>query len=436
MTGQLIRENGIWSNRKGADENGPSHVRNIRDAGYRTAVIGKTHLWRDGPGMKPGRHVRDMDQNLEAWGFEHRLEVNDPIGTAVADCRYTDYLASKGLLEAHRNYMRTWINEAYGKGDPKPWNQQPSPVPAGDDIDSFIGRSAVEWLKAYDSDRPFYLQVQFTGPHDPFDGPQTYRDLYADVPIDPGIPAPPQPMPPSTEARRRRSQAVAQATPQQRRQWRVNYYANISLIDEWIGRILAALERKGMLSNTWIILCSDHGEMLGDHGMWSKANFFEQSVRVPCVLRPSRTPKLGNSVGWQSAALIEHIDLPVTMLDIAGAKELDGSLGRSLLPYIDLKADDPEAHRGKDAVLSELFGQSTVITDDYKLTVRTEDNEPIQLFDLCSDPMEQRNVLDDTNYTDTIASLVSTHLDPLGHRIDRDKLNEYLEYVRDTGRVN
>jgi len=426
MTGQLVRENGIWSNRLDADECGPSHVRNIRDAGYFTAVIGKTHLWRDGPGMKPGRHIREMDHNLDAWGFDYRLEVNDPMGTAVAGCHYTDYLGSKGLLEAHRGHIMKWADDAYRKRDPRPWNQPPAPVPSGEDIDSFVGRNAVEWLGAYDRDEPFYLQVQFTGPHDPYDSPRPYRDLYDASLLDPGITELPRPM----------SSAVAQATTQQRQQWRVNYYANITLIDEWIGRILSTLEQRRTLDNTWIIFNSDHGEMLGDHGLWSKANFYEQSVHVPCILRPPAARPLRNGAGWRSPALIEHVDLPVTMIDIAGAEALKTSLGRSLLPYVDLDTGDSKASRGKDAVLSELFGESTVITKDFKLTVRTEDREPRQLFDLRSDPMELDNVVNSSRYEDTIASLSSAHLVPMEHRIDREKLDEYREYVRETGRVN
>lgn len=435
MTGQLVRENGIWSNRSGADEHGPSHVRNIRDAGYTTAVIGKTHIWRHSASGKPGLHVKEMDHNLEAWGFDYRLEINDPIETAWMECHYTDYLASKGLLEAHRDFIKAWVKEAYRIGDPKPWNQVPSPVPAGDDIDSFVGRRAVQWLKDYDSDQPFYLQVQFTGPHDPYDGPQSYRDRYDASLLDPGISELPQPIP-SSGGPMDRCPSVAQSTTEQRQQWRVGYYANITLIDDWIGEILSALEDKGALDSTWIIFNSDHGEMLGDHGMWSKANFYEQSIHVPCILRPPKTRPLKNAAGWTSAALIEHVDLPVTMIDIAGAKALDESVGRSLLPYVDLDADDAEASRGKDAVLSELFGQSTICTNHYKLTVRVDDGKPRQLFDLRKDPKELKNVVGDSGYADTISSLVSAYLDPMEHRIDREKLHAYREYVRETGRVN
>lgn len=436
MDGRLIRENGIWSNRTGGDPHGPSHVRNIRDAGYRTAVIGKTHLWRHSASGKPGLHVREMDHNLAAWGFDHRLEINDPIETAWMDCHYTDYLESKGLLEVHRDFIKTWVKAAYRKGDPIPWMQTPSPVPEGDDIDSFVGRNAVEWLRDYEDEKPFYLQVQFTGPHDPYDGPESYRDLYSASDIDPGITEHPAPPVPAGMNPLERCPSVAKATTEQRQKWRIGYYANITLIDEWIGRILATLEQRGELDNTLIIFNSDHGEMLGDHGLWSKANSYRQSIHVPCILRPPKSHPLSNGEGWASDALIEHIDLPVTMIEAAGAEPLAGSLGRSLMPYVDLNADDPEASRGKDAVLSEIFGQSTLCTGDYKLTVRVEDNRPHQLFDLRSDPDELRNVVKDEGYTETIASLVSEHLEPMASRIDQEKLEDYREYVRRTGRVN
>ena len=73
MTGQLPRENGVWSNARGADVNGPSHVRSIRDADYYTAGVGKTHLWRTGPGPKAGLHAKDMAHILSAWGFNHSV---------------------------------------------------------------------------------------------------------------------------------------------------------------------------------------------------------------------------------------------------------------------------------------------------------------------------------------------------------------------------
>ena len=151
MTGQLVRENGIWSNRSGADPLGPSHVRNIRDHGYKTAVIGKTHLWRHSAGGKRGVHVKDMEHVLNQWGFDDCLELNDPIETAWMDCHYTDYLAENGWLDQHRAFIYAWFAEMRS-GNMTPWGQEPAPVPPGEDEDSYIGRKATEWIEQYDGD--------------------------------------------------------------------------------------------------------------------------------------------------------------------------------------------------------------------------------------------------------------------------------------------
>ncbi len=101
------------------------------------------------------------------------MEVNDPIGTRHAGCSYTDYLESRGWLAEHQAYIQEWVDQMRS-GEVRPWDQRPSPVPEGEDIDSFIGSNVVRWLERHDGEQPFYLQAQFTGPHDPFDGPLAY----------------------------------------------------------------------------------------------------------------------------------------------------------------------------------------------------------------------------------------------------------------------
>lgn len=431
MTGQLIRENAIWSNRIGADPHGPSHVRNIRDVGYHTSVIGKTHLWRHSAAGKPGQHVLEMEHNLHDWGFEYTHELNDPIETAWMGCHYTDYLEEKGWLEDHRSYIQAWVEEMR-TGNITPWGQEPAPVPEGEDIDSYIGRTACEWIRDYEDTRPFYLQVQFTGPHDPFDGPQPYRNRYDPSQLDIGIHEPHDPPTQAIEALWRRAPSVHKATTYQRQRWRAWYYANITLIDDWIGKILYQLKDKGHLDNTWVMFNSDHGEMLGDHGLSSKAVFYEQAVRVPCIIRPPTC----NGSGLTSNALVEHIDLPATMLDIAEAKPLQNSLGRSLLSYLRPSESGTKDANEKEAVISELFGQSTVITEKYKLTVRVDDHRVSQFFDLTNDPNELQNVRNDPHYKETIASLVEEFVRPLDVRIDQSGLRDYRDYVRRTGSVN
>ena len=430
MTGQLVRENGIWSNRSGADPTGPSHVRNIRDVGYHTAVIGKTHLWRESAAGKRGQHVHEMTHNLAAWGFEHSLEVNDPIETAWMGCNYTDYLEDHGWLESHRKYMMEWVDEMRS-GNMTPWGQEPAPVPNEEDIDSFIGRNAAEWLESVSLEKPFYLQVQFTGPHDPFDRPQPYREMYDVMSLDPGLMTRHDAPSEHVAVRRKRAVAVARATEYQRQRWRAWYYANITLIDAWIGRVMKALESRNCLNNTGVILNSDHGEMLGDHGLSSKAVFYREAMQVPCVIRPPV-----NGLGNACDELVEHIDLPVTMVDIAGGESLQDSLGKSLVPHIINDDEFVVQSESKPAVFSELFGQSTVITKDFSLTVRIEDHEPDQLFDLRTDPEEPTNCVQDPAYKSTVADLIEEHIRPIDDRSNRDLLTDYRNYVQRTGRIN
>ena len=430
MTGQLVRENGIWSNRSGADPTGPSHVRNMRDAGYRTAVIGKTHLWRHGAGGKPGVHVRDFEHVLNQWGFDDCLELNDPIETAWMDCHYTDYLGENGWLEAHRKFIRAWFAEMRS-GNMTPWGQEPAPVPPGEDEDSFIGRKAVEWIDRYDQANPFYLQVQFTGPHDPYDGPDSYRDMYQIDALDPGELELEEPPSRFLAGFRNRSPSVARATRFQRQRWRAWYYANVTLIDEWIGEVVAALDRQGHLDNTWIIFNSDHGEMLGDHGLQGKAVFYEKAMHVPCLIRPPRYDR-----GLQSNALVEQIDLPATMLAIGDAPPISSNLGRSVLPYLEYDDNDPRLHQGKTAVVSELFGQTAVTTDRYTLTMRTQDQRMDLMFDREADPGETRNFIEDDDYRDVVQSLIEDHVQPLEDRTNMDLFNDYREYVQKTGSIN
>ena len=136
MTGQYVCEHGVWNNLAQADPAGPSHVRNIRDAGYHTALIGKTYLWIHDSWVRGDRytHARDFIPVQNDWGFEDVHELHGPLASIRNDSEYTDYLAEKGLLETHRNYQaKYYANWAAGKA--KPWEEPPCPLPdEGHDI--------------------------------------------------------------------------------------------------------------------------------------------------------------------------------------------------------------------------------------------------------------------------------------------------------------
>ncbi len=425
MTGQLPRENGVWSNAWGADVNGPSHVRSMRDAGYFTAVVGKTHLWRTGPGPKPGLHAKSMDHLLDAWGFKERVEVNDPIGTGSQGCAYTDYATEHGFVDAHRKYINEWLDELRS-GNPTPWAQPPAPAPKFKDIDSFIGHTAIEWLHTYDKSQPFYLQVQFTGPHDPYDGPEDFRALYRDQTIDIGTTATIENPSPYLKARLDSLSTITRATRHQRRQWRINYYANISLIDHWVGELLETLRESGFADNTWILFTSDHGEMLGDLGLMGKTVYFDPSVHIPLLIHaPEADPQ-------DTDQLVQQVDLANTLLDIGEVDVFHDSLGRSLKSIVIGNVVED----AREAVVSELFGESTVITDRYKLTVKTETHEPSQFIDRRETPDESRNLVDDPDYAEVQQELTEQYLEPLDSRIDHDRMSSYRNYVSRTGRLN
>ena len=181
------------------------------------------------------------------------------------------------------------------------------------------------------------------------------------------------------------------------------YYAMISLIDECIGQLISQLDTQGMLDNTWIIYSSDHGEMLGDHGLMAKFNFYRSSVQVPLIVHPA-----GGCAPVTSEALAAVVDIGPTLLDVAGAEPLDDIQGRSLLPAISQNED------GRAVLFSEIQKQSrdapaptfrAVRNHRYRLTLETTTDTPCELFDLTEDPDELHNRVSDPSLVSVISEL-------------------------------
>ena len=326
MTGKYVGEHGVWTNDLEAPSSSQSHVRNIRDAGYHTAVIGKTHLYTHG--VNHWSHTQDQEHILKDWGFEYIHELTGPIATFWHGSPYTDYLKENGLLEKHKEYMGNYIKQ-WSKGTTRSWDLPPPPLPPEMHLDSYTGQKAVEWIDAHDGNKPFYLQIMFPGPHDPFDSPQHYRDMYHIDSLPKGIlEFPKKPIPLHIKMLLAWS-GLKDMSPEDCQRLRLNYYAKITLIDEYIGKILDAVEKKGLSNNIWIIYNSDHGELLGDHMMRHKIAFYEGAFKIPLIVKPP-----GNYSGWQSKALTDHIDIAATLIDVAGAKPLKGSDGSLFLQKI------------------------------------------------------------------------------------------------------
>ena len=260
MTGEYVSDHGVINNNMEASSSSQSHVRNIRDVGYHTAVIGKTHLYEHRVNSE-WSHTNDKLGVLREWGFEDIHEITGPIASAGINSPYTDYLKEKGLLKAHRKYLIEYRTE-WTRGEAKPWKLPPSPLPSEDQLDSYTGQKAVEWIQNYNEEKPFYLQICFPGPHDPFDSPIEYRDKYKAEEMPVGIlEKPKQPYPGNVNFVLNWS-GLDGMTEAQNQLMKTFYYGKITLIDEWVGKITDALEEKGLSDNTWIIYTSDHGEML------------------------------------------------------------------------------------------------------------------------------------------------------------------------------
>ena len=419
MSGKHPCEHGMWSNNIDGEPDLPNHVRNIRDAGYRTAQVGKVHLQVRKPG---DGHSREHAYKVHAWGFDDTHEVRDIMAYAVADCYYTDFLEEKGNLEAFRNYMKLVVH-GENRGTMLPWETPPSALPDDQSLDMYTAAKAIEWIENYDDDKPFYLQVMFPGPHNPFDSTAMDRALYNSEEMPLSIVAPTEGPVSRQVQRSQRNGGLAHMTPSQDRLMRVYYYAKVTHIDRGIGLVLDALRRKGVLDNTWIIYTSDHGEMLGDHRCRNKALFYEGALNVPLCIRPP-----GGVAGWRSAALTDHLDVVETMLDIAGAETLDGSEYRTSLRGKVLSGRNAsDSQRGKNVAFSEVRLFSMVRDDRYKLAVDSLTREPLELYDMLLDPNELTNLVMDSAFSDIRDQLLREQLDPFLDRLDQEKLRKYQE---------
>jgi arylsulfatase A-like enzyme len=159
------------------------------------------------------------------------------------------------------------------------------------------------------------------------------------------------------------------------RQILAGYYGMVALVDGYCGMILDALEALGLKDNTMVIWTVDHGDQMGEHGMFLKFCMYEASVRVPLLIHiPGKKPEV-------QSELVEHIDLFPTICDLVGA-ECPGTVqGRSLVPLLS-ETKAPEDWR--DAVFSQIGDVEMIRTKEWKLN--TYDGQPGELYDLKNDP--------------------------------------------------
>lgn len=393
MTGTYTHQHGVDHNLGViANPEGPSHVRDLRQNGYDTGLIGKAHLYF---GESHPRHYSGI---LEQWGFMSFVELVGPTEQTWRPTAYSDFLREDTPVGEDDKFDR-WLdyNEQYTWTSPPP-DVEPWNLGTEDHMDVFTANKAVDWLANRNPDRPFYLQLNFPGPHKPFDATSEFRDLF---PLDnPDLPEVISDPPEGAV-----SPHVQQLLVIKSEQWsdeavanlQTSYYAKVMLVDMAIGRVLDAMEEAGLLDDTWIIYGSDHGEMLADHSLTGKIVFFEGATRVPLIIRPPG----GLQTSWVSDALVDTVDITATIAALGGVPD-SRMPGKSLERKVWLGGEHAEAHFHKPYVISSNIGDAMIRSNLYKVCYDFERGTVTEAYDLAKDPNERSNLIADPEYQDII----------------------------------
>jgi len=262
---------------------------------------------------------------------------------------------------------------------------------------------ARQWLHQHAGergDRPFMLTLSVMHPHDPYQALRKYWDLYDHAAIDmPQVPRQ------DDAAGRRMYQLYDRGeiplSPEQIRRARHAYYGMVSYCDDLLGRLIDTLKALDQLDNTIVIVTSDHGDMLGERGMWYKMTFFDRAIRVPLVFAGP-----GIASGARVTPAVSHLDLMSTFADLAGVS-LNGLAqdGRSLLPVLTGKGNP--AGEIVAEYMGEGYEQPAVMLrrGTRKFTYSPDDG--VTLYDLASDPLELKDLAHEPACAAEVAALTA-----------------------------
>jgi len=399
MTGQLASRIGAFDNGTDFLTSTPTMAHYLRALGYKTALSGKMHFV--GP-----------DQ---LHGFEERLTAE----VYPTDFKWTPNW-EKNATEFHAPDTRFTSNIGVAK-----WTAQ---MDYDEEVTFRSAQKLYDWARDED-DKPFFLLTSLTHPHDPYLCTQEYWDRYDHDEIDlPKLQIPKDEQDPHS----RRMQSLyglnlvdmdeAHMNEDQWRTLRHGYYGNVSYIDDKVGELLKTLEITDLADDTIVVFTSDHGEMLGERNLIQKKNFFEDSTRVPLLIK---TPD-NQSTGQKRDELVSLVDLLPTLVDFGNqatekVELLDPLDGESLLPVLSNGSLDRE-----NVVYSENFSESVTAPflmlrrDNWKLIFCPTD--PLILYNLANDPDELQNLAGNPDYADVEKAL----LEELHEQWDVDLIHQQV----------
>ncbi len=254
--------------------------------------------------------------------------------------------------------------------------------PKDDDIfyDMRSADSAIEFLKTYDGDAPFYREIGFHSPHSPFATPARFKTLYRLE----NFKQPPE----WDDGYDRNAYADARfptqapLTQRRLRWWKKsvrNYFSAYSLADDQLGRVWEALKASAHAENTMVVILADHGFHLGNKDRLEKSNLWEQVANVPLIIHLPGQPKR-----QEIHDPVSLIDIGPTVLDYLGLGDIEESVGQSLRPYLDATPQDPRT------IPTFFFQNAAIRTGDYRL-IRYEDGST-QLYNVKTDFWQLRDL--------------------------------------------
>ena len=376
MSGQLISRIAAYDNASEFPATVPTFAHYLRTLGYSTCLSGKMHFV--GPDQK--------------HGFEDRVTTDI----------YPSDFAWTPDWEAHDERIDKWYHNMQTVRE-SGMAQATFQI----DYDDEVGFAARRWLfdrardkaaaenSAGGDAKPFALVASFIHPHDPYVARPEWWNLYKDEDID--LPAWVPPLSDHDPFSRRVMDGIEASTvpltEAEVRRARRAYLANVSYFDSKVGEIVKTLEEIGELDNTIVIVTADHGDMLGERGLWYKMNFFEHSARVPLIMA-------GPTVAQGSAAnACSLIDLLPTFIDAAGG---DQSMlgepidGRSLMPLARGETDPVDEAIGE--YCAEMTPYPVIMIRRGSLKYIHCDFDPPQLYDVIDDPLEKTNLATHADY--------------------------------------
>lgn len=372
MTGKLPSGIEVYDNGSELRASVPTFVHHLRRSGYKTILSGKMHFI--GPDQLHGFEER-LTRDIHTCGFEltpdWRKGVYENPGTGIKRLTHPgECTINTQLLHDERNAAQT-IEKI-----------------------RMLGREN-EVDKS-----PFFLCTSFAQPHDAFEIISEYWEKYKDIEV---------PMPKAEKTAldklhpyNRWIQIHHQAdqidlSDKQIRDNRRAYYAMVTYIDDKVGEIIRELERIGLRDNTMVLFTSDHGEMLGEHGMWFKRTFYDPAVKVPLIMSwPGKFPA-GNKVD----SLVSLVDLGPTLMSLVEVPDreewvssMDGESFAHLLYG--------KEQNWKNEVFFEYYGEGPVrsmigLREGNMKYIQVHKEEPL-LFDLDSDPLEMTNLAGQPGY--------------------------------------